>query len=129
MFEPFSSGYYLGRLYVGSRDDERAVLDAATHRYIRQTLYEAAADVTPVLKLDRAHFPVDADDSLPDATLEAPAALLDDTTGDWRRVLVAKVDRASQLERFCAQRDADTDEGDGRPPSSDALFAPDALFQ
>lgn len=39
MFEQFSSGYYLGRLYVQTHDGDRAVMRSAHHDLVRRQLY------------------------------------------------------------------------------------------
>lgn len=39
MFEPFSSGYYLGRLYVQPHDGERPAMHREQHEHVSEQLY------------------------------------------------------------------------------------------
>lgn len=102
MFEPFSRGYYLGRLYVRPRDGERAVIHEDDHDAVRDQLYEE--EVPVVMKLDGSHFQVHGAADVPGATLELPAELLDRTRVDHpptlRGVFLARSDRADQLLQF-----------------------------
>ncbi|MFB6146775.1 MAG: DUF5802 family protein [Halobacteriaceae archaeon] len=106
MFEAFSRGYYLGRLYVRPRDGDRAVIQTAAHRTVNEQLYADGEGVERldrplVMKLDTTHFPVTGDEAVPERTLEVPPAVLDRTRVEnppaLRNVLLAKADRARQL--------------------------------
>ena len=107
MFEQFSSGYYLGRLYVQAHDGQRAVLRAREHEHVRQQLYGAETDrqrstagrephpgselTAPedrtgsdgggpplVMRYGQRHFVVDGDEGIPERTLAVPAEWLPD---------------------------------------------------
>ncbi|MFB6219520.1 MAG: DUF5802 family protein [Halobacteriaceae archaeon] len=106
MFEPFSRGYYLGRLYVRGRDAERAAIHDDRHEQANRELYARGEGVERldhplVMKFDTAHFPVHGDGSVPDGTLALPESWLADlgvrNPPSLREVLLAKGDRAAQL--------------------------------
>lgn len=105
MFERFSTGYYLGRLYVEPHADDRAVIHSDDHERVNEQLYATGEGVERldgplVMKLDGRHFPVHGDESVPSGTLAVP----DDLTGgglpDRREVLLADADRAEELLRY-----------------------------
>ena len=109
MFEEFSRGYYLGRLFVEPYDGDRAVIHRDHHHRANERVYAADGGVDHldnplVMKLDEAHFPVHGADDVPSGTLALPASLLGDTRIDappaLREVLLAKADRADQLLRW-----------------------------
>jgi hypothetical protein len=106
MFEPFSGGYYLGRLYVEPHDGERAVMHRTQHERVNEQLYgdEDAAirrlDHPLVMKVGRAHLPVHGAEGVPESTLGLPPELLERLDVDaptLSEVLLAKADRAEQL--------------------------------
>ncbi|MFB6198853.1 MAG: DUF5802 family protein [Halobacteriaceae archaeon] len=101
MFEEFSSGYYLGRLYVQPRDGEGAVMEARDHDRTVQHLYGDEVDDPLVMKLGSMHFPVHAAPDVPGHTLALPPNLLEqspiDRPPELSEVFLAKPDRASQL--------------------------------
>jgi len=102
MFEPFSQGYYLGRLYVEPRDGERAAMARAQHAAVNEQLYaDETAERPLVMKLGRTHLAVHGDAGVPADTLAVPEELLDETAVDTlptlKEVLLATADRASQL--------------------------------
>ena len=105
MFEQFSCGYYLGRLYVEPYDGERPAMHHEQHQFVNRQLYATGEgverlDAPLVMKLGRQHFAVHGDAGVPERTLAVPLGLLDDReTGlpDLREVLLAKADRAVQL--------------------------------
>ena len=109
MFEEFSSGYYLGRLYVEPSDGERAVMRRDQHERINEQLYASGEgierlDSPLVMKVDRHHVAVRGEDGIPEGTLALPEDLLDDTgvrnPPALKEVLLAKADRAAQLLRY-----------------------------
>lgn len=108
MFEEFSNGYYLGRLYVTPSPEERALIERTTHERVSEQLYDDdAADATPdslVMKLDTAHLAVHGDDGVPAETLAVPedvlAALDVENPPTLTEVFLAKAGRAEQLLRF-----------------------------
>ena len=109
MFEEFSSGYYLGRLYVEPSDGEHAVMRSDEHRRINEQLYTTGEGIERldnplVMKVDQRHVAVHGDEGIPEGTLALPEALLDDTRirnpPALKEVLLAKADRADQLLRY-----------------------------
>jgi hypothetical protein len=106
MFERFSSGYYLGRLYVEPGERETAAMSREQHERVNEQLYAdgdglARLDRPLVMKLDTSHFPVTGDESVPPDTLAVPEQILADTRvrnpPALKEVLLAKADRARQL--------------------------------
>lgn len=102
MFEQFSSGYYLGRLYVEPHDGEQAVMQRTDHERVNEQLYATGEGIEPldtplVMKLGNAHFPVHGEEGVPSGTLALPEELADETLPDRREVFLAKPDRASEL--------------------------------
>lgn len=111
MFEPFSSGYYLGRLYVEPAPGDEAVLQRRQHESVNKELYATGEGIerldTPlVMKLHERHFPVHAGESVPERTLAVPEELLEDTRienpPELTEVLLAKADHAKRLVEFGA---------------------------
>ena len=105
MFERFSSGYLLGRLYVEPYDGDRAIIQRADHEQVNERLYASGEgierlDCPLVMKLDGTHFPVLGDESVPSGTLAVPSDLTDETLPDRREVFLAKPDRADELLRY-----------------------------
>jgi hypothetical protein len=106
MFEQFSRGYYLGRLYVKPSSDEAATMCQQQHEYVNEQLY---TDGTGIERLDRplvmkvgsTHLTVHGEEGVPADTLSIPEDFLDDSTArnlpTLQEVLLAKADRASQL--------------------------------
>jgi len=106
MFERFSRGYYLGRLYVEPGERETAAICRAQHERVNEQLYADGAGIDRldrplVMKLDTSHFPVTGDEGVPPDTLAVPQSLLTDTRvrnpPTLKEVLLAKADRAEQL--------------------------------
>ncbi|WP_158055728.1 DUF5802 family protein [Halorussus halophilus] len=109
MFEDFSSGYYLGRLYVQPHDDERVVMRRDQHEHINRQLYTTGEGVERldnplVMKVDQHHLAVEGADDVPERTLVLPRSVLDDTgirnPPKLKEVLLAKADRAAQMLRY-----------------------------
>ncbi|WP_424017897.1 DUF5802 family protein [Halorientalis pallida] len=106
MFERFSSGYYLGRLYVTPGESETAAISRAQHERVNEQLYADGEGVERldrplVMKVDERHFPVTGADDVPEDTLAVPPSVLEDTRvrnpPALTEVLLAKADRARQL--------------------------------
>lgn len=106
MFEVFSDGYYLGRLYVEPHPGDQAVMQADQHERVNRQVYAAGEgierlDYPLVMKLEDRHFPVHGAEDVPADTLGLPGPLLDgsriDSPPALREVLLAKADRAAQL--------------------------------
>jgi len=106
MFEQFSKGYYLGRLYVEPRNQQSAALCREQHDQIATQLYDgerAIASGQPlVMKLGTRHFQVHGESGVPADTLAVPREVLDDSTRirnppALKAVFLAKADRAAQL--------------------------------
>ncbi|MFB6096257.1 MAG: DUF5802 family protein [Haloferacaceae archaeon] len=128
MFEQFSSGYYLGRLYIEPHDGTRAALHAGEYREVRRQLYREAgcdptgsdptgtdpADLPLVMRYDSQHFVVDGEESVPERTLAVPGPWLDDyDPTEPREVFLAKADRANQLLQWAVGADDRNGAGDG----------------
>jgi hypothetical protein len=123
MFERFSSGYYLGRLYVEPGERETAAMCREQHERVNEQLYTDGEGIERldnplVMKLDTNHFPVTGDETVPRDTLAVPAGVLEDSRvrnpPTLREVLLAKADRARQLlELTGAAEVADADDETG----------------
>ena len=102
MFERFSSGYYLGRLYVEPHESERAVMQQAEHERVSEQLYDDADGPEPlVMKVGSTHLPVHGAGGVPGRTLALPESVLPaagvENPPALSEVLLAKADRAAQL--------------------------------
>ena len=123
MFERFSSGYYLGRLYVEPDERETAAMCREQHELVNEQLYTDGEGIQRldnplVMKLDTSHFPVTGDEGVPRNTLAVPQAVLEGcrvrNPPTLREVLLAKADRARQLLELTGQfefeREDETDD-------------------
>ena len=104
MFEQFSSGYYLGVLYV-QPGEEVASLNVEDHEAVNRQLYGDSEgierlDSPLVMKLDGAHFPVRGEADVPTGTLTVPESLVGDEIPARREVLLARPERAGQLLKY-----------------------------
>ncbi|MFW6436579.1 MAG: DUF5802 family protein [Halococcoides sp.] len=106
MFERFSGGYYLGRMYVEPNDEDRATMARSLHERVNEQLYTPEAgvqrlDLPVVMKLGTTHFTVVGAEDVPPDTLAVPEAVLEATNVEnppsRREVLLAKADRAFEL--------------------------------
>lgn len=106
MFEEFSAGYYVGRLYIEPYDGDHAVMHSDQHEEANEQAYASGETVERldhplVMKVDESHFPVFAADDVPSVTLGLPDSTLGATRvrtpPTLREVLVAKAERAAQL--------------------------------
>ncbi|MGM0604071.1 MAG: DUF5802 family protein [Halobacteriota archaeon] len=109
MFERFSSGYYLGELYVEPHEEDRAAIHSADHERMNEQLYAIGEgverlDAPLVMKLDATHFPVHGDDSVPSGTLAVPDSWTIDRLPTRREVLLAEGSRAMELLRYSGWR-------------------------
>jgi hypothetical protein len=114
MFEAFSSGYYLGRLYVEPHDGECAVIGRTDHERMNRRLYASGEgverlDAPLVMKLDGRHFPVLGREGVPSGTLGLPPGVVDADIPDRREVFLAKADRAAELLRYAGYADDRTE--------------------
>lgn len=109
MFEEFSAGYYLGRLYVEPHEGEQAVMHDEHHERANEQVYATGEGVgrldNPlVMKVDGAHFPVHGASNVPARTLAVPGELLEATDIEdpptLTEVLVAKAEQAGRLLRL-----------------------------
>lgn len=110
MFEEFSDGYYLGRLFVEPHDDDRAAMHREQHERVNERVYAQGeglerTDAPLVMKLENCHFPVHGAADVPADTLALPRSLLDAAAvtdpPTLRDVLLAKADWAVQLLEWC----------------------------
>ncbi len=103
MFEQFSSGYYLGRLYVEPYDGDHAAIHRSHHERVNETLYESNFGPL-VMKIGSTHLAVHGAEDIPGRTLALPERVLSATPVDnpptLQEVLLAKADRARQLLEF-----------------------------
>ena len=106
MFEAFSSGYYLGRLYVEPTRGDRAAINSRQHEQVNEQLYTTdeglpRTDLPLVMKLGAAHLAVDGEDDVPERTLAVPQSVLDsldvDNPPSLEEVLLAKREHARRL--------------------------------
>lgn len=109
MFEQFSRGYYMGRLYVEPSRDEHTTMCKRQHEQLNEQLYATGeglerVDMPLVMKLGDRHLSVHGEEGVPADTLSVPENLLEDAAirnpPTLREVLLAKGDRASQLLSF-----------------------------
>lgn len=123
MFEQFSRGYYLGRLYVEPRNAKRAAMSTEQLEAIDRQLYRAAdpgnRDRPVVMKVGRRHYRIQGDRGIDAGELAIPRSATEIEGAGHRPVLLAKAGRADQLAAFT------DDDGDPRPPGTP--FVPDAL--
>ncbi len=112
MFTEFSSGYYLGRLYVEPFGGDRAAIRRDQHEQINEQLYASGEgierlDSPLVMKIDNRHVAVSGDEGVPEGTLAVPEELLEDTDirnpPKLKEVLLAKAERADQLLQYQAE--------------------------
>ena len=128
MFEQFSSGYYLGRLYVEPSEGEAAAIAQSQHEEVNQQLYAGdgieRTDLPLVMKLGNTHFTVYGDERVPADTIAMPEELVEETRIEnppaLREVFLAKAERAKQLLSVAT----------GAPTSDEAMdeVAPDYPF-
>lgn len=106
MFEQFSTGYYLGRLYVAPTTAAHAQMCKAQHERVNEQLYADGEGIDRldrplVMKLGSQHLAVHGDETVPADTLSVPESVLSETTvrnpPTLQEVLLAKADRAAQL--------------------------------
>ncbi|MGB9964856.1 DUF5802 family protein [Halobacterium hubeiense] len=106
MFEVFSSGYYLGRLYVEPTDGDRAAINSRHHERVNEQLYAdgegiSRTDLPLVMKVGPAHLSVHGDDDVPERTLAVPASVIENADVDnppsLEEVLLAKREHAARL--------------------------------
>ncbi len=106
MFEPFSRGYYMGRLYIEPSADEHTTMCKQQHEQLNEQLYTTGEGVERlnrplVIKLADRHLSVHGEEGVPADTLSVPGRLLDGVSvrnpPTLSEVLLAKGDRASQL--------------------------------
>ncbi len=105
MFERFSSGYLLGRMFVEPYDGDQAVIQRTDHERVNEQLYATGEgverlDAPLVMKIDGSHFPVHGDDSVPTGTLAVPREVAGRDAPTEREVLLAKPERAGELLRY-----------------------------
>ncbi len=109
MFEAFSGGYYVGRLFVEPHGDDRPVIQREQHEQLNRELYADGTGVERldnplVMKLGDHHIAVHGDEAVPEGTLALPEGMVDDrrlgNPPSVEAVLLAKADRARQLLRL-----------------------------
>jgi hypothetical protein len=137
MFEPFSRGYYLGRLTVAPHGGERALMQRDQHERVNAQLYTTGegverTDFPLVMKVDTSHLSVLGEPGVPEDTLAVPESLLSElgvrNPPTLRTVLLATADRAAQLLRLSGGARGADDAGvpgvDDEPPDRDGGDGP-----
>jgi hypothetical protein len=111
MFEPFSTGYYLGRLYVEPSDRDVPAIQRSDHERVNERLYGDEGlfrvDAPLVMKLDTGHIPVVGDEEIPEGTLAVPDTVGSRDLPGERDVLLAKSERAAELLKYSGYRFGD----------------------
>lgn len=111
MFEPFSSGYYLGRLFVEPSREETTTMQRAQHERVNEQLYAAGdgverLDAPLVMKLGETHLAVHGSSDVPEGTLAVPEETLEsiriENPPTESGVLLAKAEHAERLVSFGA---------------------------
>ncbi|MFC7056990.1 DUF5802 family protein [Halovenus salina] len=105
MFEQFSRGYYLGRLYVEPSNNDTVKMCREQHESVNEQLYGndgiTRLDNPLVMKLGSTHFTVRGGEEVPADTLTVPEKLLDERAvrnpPKWSEVFLAKADTAARL--------------------------------
>lgn len=115
MFAQFSSGYYLGRLYVEPRAGARPAMHREQHEHVSEQLYmaegstgenaseggEPTSEQPLVMRIGGTHVPVHGAEGVPERTVALPEDWLDATRlrnlPTLTEVLLAKRERAEQL--------------------------------
>lgn len=109
MFEQFSKGYYLGRLYVEPTVQDHAQMCREQHEWVNAQLYADSEGIERldrplIMKLGGRHLAVHGGEEVPADTLSVPENVLENTDvrnpPTFQEVLLAKADRANQLLRF-----------------------------
>ncbi|MFW6317084.1 MAG: DUF5802 family protein [Halorubrum sp.] len=111
MFEPFSSGYYLGRLFVEPSHETAATMQRDQHERVTQQLYASGEgverlDAPLVMKLGETHLAVHGSPDVPEGTLAVPEATLEsiriENPPTLSDVLLAKAEHAERLVTYGA---------------------------
>jgi hypothetical protein len=106
IFERFSQGYYLGRLYLKASDSGEPKMCRTQHERVNRELYESGeglerTDLPLVMKVGPRHVAVSGAEDVPADTLAVPESVLADADvrnpPDLQEVFLAKADRAAQL--------------------------------
>lgn len=106
MFEEFSGGYYLGRLYIQPGQTDQPVIHCQQHQQVSREFYptDDSTALPLVMKIDNTHIAVHGDRGVPQDTLLLPESMLERTRirnpPSLEEVLLAKPDYARQLLRF-----------------------------
>lgn len=79
MFEDFSSGYYLGRMYVEPHEADVPVMQGDDFETVSHGVYEGVEEEKPlVMKIGKRHLVVGGDDSVPTGTLGVPEGVAEE---------------------------------------------------
>jgi len=99
MFEDFSSGYYLGRMYVEPHDSDRPVMQDDEFEKVRRNVYTEEKPL--VVKVENRHLVVGGDGGVPSGTLAIPAKVAESlrlrNPPSLRDVLLAKEEHAARI--------------------------------
>lgn len=101
MFEEFSGGYYLGRMYVEPHDGDRPAIQDDDFAEVSRDVYGSEDGKPLVVKVDRHHLVVDGDESVPRGTLGVPRSLVNEldvrNPPTLKEVLLAKSEHATRI--------------------------------
>jgi hypothetical protein len=99
MFEDFSSGYYLGRMYVEPHDAERPVMQDDEFETVSRGVYDEEKPL--VMKIGNRHLVVDGDGGVPSGTLGVPKEIAEGlrlrNPPSVKDVLLAKEGHATRI--------------------------------
>lgn len=99
MFEEFSSGYYLGRMYVEPHDTDGPIMQDDDFEAVSRGVYDEERLL--VMKIGKRHLVVDGDGSVPTGTLGVPERIAQElrlrNPPSVKDVLLAKEDHAERI--------------------------------
>lgn len=99
MFEDFSSGYYLGRMYVEPHESDRPVMQDEEYETVSRGVYDEEKPL--VMKIGNRHLVVGGDGGIPSGTLGVPEGVVDKlglrNPPSVKDVLLAKEGHATRI--------------------------------
>lgn len=99
MFEEFSSGYYLGRMYVEPHERDGPVIQNDDFEAVSRNVYNEEKAL--VMRVGSHHLVVSGDDGVPTGTLGVPEGVAEEldlrNPPSVKDVLLAKQDHAERI--------------------------------